>query len=274
MKKIYGQRSAKYKEQWAEPAKKFCLQTKKFWGNKSQFFEILTQKCHFFCNWPLMPEICLTDFETGILTAVKKRLYVTSHLGCWFHYTQCIFQKFQELGLSREYKNDPTLHLTACRLFSLPFLPVDELIVCFQNYQSEISEFFSRRQNVEKIFSEHYWILDKCLRPPCYVECFWQGRYPENYQQMQKLEYEMEQRNWGRSAKFLEFAEKIKCPRNRVSHEITKNFAWQTSPEKTTKVSVTGRKNNSPEKFLSGGSLVIENVWGGSCSHWSKLLKN
>ena len=91
---------------------------------------------------------------------------------------------------------------------------------------------------------------------------------------MRKLEYEMEQRSWGRSAKFLEFAEKIKCPRNRVSHAITKNFAWRISPEKTTKISVIGRKNNSPEKFLSGGSLVIENVLGRSCSHLSKLLKN
>ena len=84
----------------------------------------------------------------------------------------------------------------------------------------------------------------------------------------------MEQRSWGRSAKFLEFAEKIKCPRNRVSHAITKNFAWRISPEKTTKISVIGRKNNSLEKFLSGGSLVIENVLGRSCSHLSKLLKN
>ena len=77
---------------------------------------------------------------------------------------------------------------------------------------------------------------------------------------MRKLEYEMEQRSWGRSAKFLEFAEKIRCPRNRVSHAIMKNFAWQISHKKTTKTSVIGRKNISPEKFLSGGSLVIENV--------------
>ena len=91
---------------------------------------------------------------------------------------------------------------------------------------------------------------------------------------MRKLEYEMEQRSWGRSAKFLEFAEKIKFPRNRVSHAITKNFVWRTSPKKTTKISVIGQKNNSPEKFLSCGSFVIENVLGGSSSHLSKPLKN
>ena len=73
---------------------------------------------------------------------------------------------------------------------------------------------------------------------------------------MQKLEYELEQRS------FSELAEKIKCARNRISYAISENFAWRTSPEKTSKMSVIGQKNNSPEKFLFRVSLVIENVLG------------
>ena len=118
-----------------------------------KFFEILTQKCQFFCNWPLMLEIFLTDFETGILPAIKKVFYVTSHLGCWFHYTQCIFRKFQELGFSREYKNDPTLHMIACRLFSLPFLPVDELMFVSKVISPKYRKFFLDTKILKKFFS-------------------------------------------------------------------------------------------------------------------------
>ena len=84
---------------------------------------------------------------------------------------------------------------------------------------------------------------------------------------MRKLEYELKQKSCS------ELAEKIKCARNRISYANTKTFAWQTSPEKPSKMSVIGQKSNSPEKFLIGGHLSSKR-FGMEISHLSKLLKN
>ena len=48
----------------------------------------------------------LTDYETGIISALKTTSPVSIHYGCWFHFTQCIFRKLQELGFSQAYAKD------------------------------------------------------------------------------------------------------------------------------------------------------------------------
>ena len=34
-----------------------------------------------------------------------------SIIGCWFHYAQCIFNKIKDLGLTKAYNEDETLHV-------------------------------------------------------------------------------------------------------------------------------------------------------------------
>ena len=105
------------------------------------------------------------------------------------------------------------------------------------------------------------------------MECFCQECYPENYHRKRNLEYEMKQRSWGRLAKFLEFAEK-KLRLQEIESRMQLRIILRGEPApKTTKISVIGRKNKSHGKLLSGGSLVIKNKLGWSCSHLSKLLK-
>ena len=44
----------------------------KKWRNIPKNFRDFDPEIPIFCNWLLMPEIVLTDFETGILPAIKK----------------------------------------------------------------------------------------------------------------------------------------------------------------------------------------------------------
>ena len=75
-----------------------------------KFFKSLTQKCLFF-KLAFNVKIILANFEIGIMPSIEKVFHVTRHLGWWFHYTQFIFRKPQELGFSRQNKkwSDPAL---------------------------------------------------------------------------------------------------------------------------------------------------------------------
>ena len=68
-----------------------------------------------------MPEKIVTDFETGVIAAIKNTFQFSEHLGCWFHYSQCIYRKIQEFGLTTQYFDHQNFQKFVRVLFS--FLP-------------------------------------------------------------------------------------------------------------------------------------------------------
>ena len=53
-----------------------------------------------------MPYGLITDFESGVIPAVKSFFSLSQHMGLWFHYCQCVYQKIQELGFTSSHRTN------------------------------------------------------------------------------------------------------------------------------------------------------------------------
>lgn len=68
-------------------------------------------------------QVIISDFETGLIAAVRVIFPNVVHRGCYFHYSQAIYRKIAEDGYSIRYKNDPEFK-TRCRmLIALGMVP-------------------------------------------------------------------------------------------------------------------------------------------------------
>ena len=110
------------------------------------------------------PESIMTDYESGVIAAVKKIFVVSTHWGCWFHFSLCIFRKFQDFGLQKGYQ-DENLKKIAQKLFSLAFLPENEIEAALGGFEAEIEEdpIFSRYPEIGQIFAYmwNFWIFGR-----------------------------------------------------------------------------------------------------------------
>jgi hypothetical protein len=73
----------------------------------------------------------MTDFEQAAIKAFKHHFPQSQLLGCFFHYAQCSWRKFCELGLKVEYKNKE-LKIWFRKLVALPLEPpetIDDLFL-------------------------------------------------------------------------------------------------------------------------------------------------
>ena len=130
------------------------------------FFDAISKKCQEKLQFRLMPEAIITDYEIGVAAAVRKNFEISEHWGCFFHYSQCSFQKIQEVGLFRQYQENEIMQKIARMLFALAFLPKQEIKEAFTKYEQE-----ERHLNLEP-----YPQLGKTFD---YVKNFWIfGPYP------------------------------------------------------------------------------------------------
>ena len=79
---------------WAQKLKKFT----------QNFFYNFEQKPFDFFYVYLMPESIITDYESGVIAAVKKMLVVSTHWGCWFHFSNVYFENFKILIFKKAIK--------------------------------------------------------------------------------------------------------------------------------------------------------------------------
>ena len=61
------------------------------------------------------PSTIITDFEASIIPAIQHNIPTASHRGCYFHFTQAIWQQVQTSGLQPAYDSDDSE-------FTLPFV--------------------------------------------------------------------------------------------------------------------------------------------------------
>lgn len=110
----------------------------------------------------LKPETIHSDYEAGLLKALKI-LYPSSKLvGCWFHYCQAIRRK---LGRNKgrnffcSLKEDKAAYNIYKKILDLPLLPAEKISEGFAIIQKEISE-----KNLYKwfkhiyVYFKSYWI--------------------------------------------------------------------------------------------------------------------
>ena len=130
-------------------------------GNISPFFWLLSNKCTEILNIPLVPEFIVTDYESGVIPAVRTVFFGSEQVGCWFHYSQCIYRKIQDIGLSREYSSNEIIQNVSRKLFSLPFLPPNEIVRGFQDYENQLQTIFLVYPSLESLFNyvRNFWIF-------------------------------------------------------------------------------------------------------------------
>lgn len=76
------------------------------------------------------------DFEKALWAAVKSVMDVIV-MGCVFHWTQAIWRKVQDLGLTHVYTADEGTFSYIRRLMALPFIPFQEIPAVFQTLAVE-----------------------------------------------------------------------------------------------------------------------------------------
>ena len=67
------------------------------------------------------------DFEAALWRAVEQVFYDAQIQGFVFHWTQAIWRKVQDLGLTTVYKSDDAVYKYIKQLMALPFLPHEHI---------------------------------------------------------------------------------------------------------------------------------------------------
>ncbi|XP_046357291.1 uncharacterized protein LOC124135785 [Haliotis rufescens] len=74
-------------------------------------------------NRILAPVTVQTDFEQAAIRAIETEVPAARVRGCYFHFTQAICRKVQDLGLAVPYQGDPEVRRWVRRASFLALLP-------------------------------------------------------------------------------------------------------------------------------------------------------
>ncbi|CAN7949147.1 unnamed protein product, partial [Ixodes pacificus] len=74
-----------------------------------------------------------TDFELALIQAILFVFPGARHRGCHFHFSQAIWRKVQELGLSKAYRLDTSVAGFVRKTISLAFVPPNFVRVAWGN---------------------------------------------------------------------------------------------------------------------------------------------
>ena len=77
------------------------------------------------------------DFEAAMWQAVAEVFPTVTRLGCFFHWSQAIWYKVQELGLQPASMSDENTHTYIRKLLSLPYLPAEHIAPIFEKLQKK-----------------------------------------------------------------------------------------------------------------------------------------
>lgn len=75
----------------------------------------------------LIPTASMSDWEPEARNTFREVLPKVTNYGCWFHYTQRVWAKTPNLGLSHGFKNNPEIARFIRQLMSIPFSPASLL---------------------------------------------------------------------------------------------------------------------------------------------------
>ena len=89
-------------------------------------------------QFPILPDeiklqYIVADFEAALWRAVEQVFQDAQVQGCVFHWTQAVWQKVQDLGLTTAYKGDDAVHKYIRQLMALPFLPHEHIKPMFHS---------------------------------------------------------------------------------------------------------------------------------------------
>ena len=143
---------------WAYVEGKTTSHYRKVFRIIKQKIEELSYEKH---NW--QPAEIVSDYERAIFLAVESEFPQSTHMGCYFHFTQAIYRSIGKLGLTIAYKEDGNFRTFARLIMSTPFLPVfkvQELILYLCDLQFVKDAFRDHPQMADFLKYFHStWIL-------------------------------------------------------------------------------------------------------------------
>ena len=108
----------------------------------------------------LNPRRVTTDFEQASLLAFRTVLPGTVQAGCFFHFSQCLWRKIQQIPeIARKYVDDPEFALGVRLLAAVAFVPIDSVIPVFEELLESV--FFQDNADVLRDFVNYFedtWI--------------------------------------------------------------------------------------------------------------------
>jgi hypothetical protein len=84
------------------------------------------------------PDCILSDFESGLIEAVRLQFPHAHHQGCHFHYAQAVWRHVQELKLAAPYSNDGEVAKPIQLCLALAFIPAAEVQQTFDAICSQV----------------------------------------------------------------------------------------------------------------------------------------
>ena len=97
---------------------------------------VLCSACHTTFNFlSLQPSAVMADFELALIQAVE--LHSARVLGCFFHFSQCLWGKVQALGLSGAYTSDASIKCFIHKAAALSFVPPTFLRIAWAAIQAD-----------------------------------------------------------------------------------------------------------------------------------------
>lgn len=78
-------------------------------------------------TYPKMFLTLITDFETGIIPAIKCVMPYAHHRGCFFHFSQAIYRAIIRMGYSVLYRSDPEIRIKFRMFLALGLVPISHV---------------------------------------------------------------------------------------------------------------------------------------------------
>ena len=82
-------------------------------------------------------EKIVIDFERAMWTAIQRVFPEIIVRGCSFHWSQCIWRKIQNVGLTPAYNQDNGTHKLCWQFMALPHLPAEHIPAVFQYLETK-----------------------------------------------------------------------------------------------------------------------------------------
>ena len=134
-----------------------CLMTSKKESLYTATFKKIKEMCPAFT-----PSTFMADYEKGLNNALKAVFEGSTVSGCRFHFTQSIYRKILNLGLSTIYKENEEFRHWCLQIMTLVMLPAHHIAPLFQSLQQQAFDSLTAAETKQihlfKKYIQRYWI--------------------------------------------------------------------------------------------------------------------
>ena len=118
----------------------YVLLSNKSSATYCKMFSVLRESMFTLTNQPWNPNCIISDFESGLIDAVKGQFPNTKHAGCHFHFIQAVWCNASELNLAIPYWDIPEIAEFLQMCMALAFLPEDYVVSQFNQAFESLTE--------------------------------------------------------------------------------------------------------------------------------------